>query len=419
MDMNDELLASVRRAAFVIAGAIAAAVPAAAQLSSPDYPQWRGQNRDGSASAFAAPKSWPQKLTLKWKVDVGAGYATPLVVGNRVYTLARQNGDEVMMALDAVTGKPIWQTRYAAPYKMNPATASHGEGPKSTPLYYGGKLYTLGISGIASAFEASNGKLLWQKPAPPVDPLFGTAMSPAADRDVVVFHVGGHSRGALTAFDVNTGAAKWAWTGDGPAYASPMIVEIGGTRQVVAVTQQKVVGVDLASGQLLWERPLVSPHATNAVTPIINADTVIVTTQDAGVTAFKPTKRNSQWSTDTVWETREVGMKLSNPVLLGDTLYGLSHKHSGQLFALDARTGKVLWLGKEREASNIAFVVAGDLLFLLNDDAELTVAKSSRTGFEPLHRYTVADSATWAQPAISGNRIFVKDVSTLALWMLN
>lgn len=112
-------------------------------------------------------------------------------------------------------------------------------------------------------------------------------------------------------------------------------------------------------------------------------------------------------------------MFLSNPVLAGDTLFGLSHRRSGQFFALDAKTGTVLWLGQPREATNTAVVGAGNLLFLLNDDAELIVARSSRTGFEPLKRYSVADSPTWAQPTISGNRVFVKDLTSLTLWTLN
>jgi hypothetical protein len=108
-------------------------------------------------------------------------------------------------------------------------------------------------------------------------------------------------------------------------------------------------------------------------------------------------------------------LRAANP---SDTLFRLSHRNSGQFFGLDAKTGKVLWLSQGREATNTAVVKAGELLFLLNDDAVLIVARSSQTGFEPLHRCTVADSATWAQPAISGNRVFIKDVSTLALWSL-
>ena len=112
-------------------------------------------------------------------------------------------------------------------------------------------------------------------------------------------------------------------------------------------------------------------------------------------------------------------MFLSNPVIVGDTLFGLSHLNRGQFFAIDASTGHVLWLDRPRRATNSALIKADDLVFLLNDDAELIVARSSRTGFEPLKRYSVADSATWAQPTISGSRIFVKDVSSLALWGLD
>ena len=111
-------------------------------------------------------------------------------------------------------------------------------------------------------------------------------------------------------------------------------------------------------------------------------------------------------------------MFLSNPVLAGDTLFGLSERASGQFLALDSKTGKVLWLGPPRQASNTAVVKSGGLLFLLDDNADLIVARASRNGFQPLKRYTVADSAIWAQAAISGNRIFVKDVSSLTLWTI-
>jgi outer membrane protein assembly factor BamB len=112
-------------------------------------------------------------------------------------------------------------------------------------------------------------------------------------------------------------------------------------------------------------------------------------------------------------------MFMSNPVVIGDTLYGLSQLKSGQFFALDVKTGKTLWLGEGREATNVAITKAADLLFLLNDSGELIVARGSRTKFEPVKRYTVANSATWAQPTISGNRVFVKDASSLTLWTVN
>ena len=391
------------------------AATAVAQSAPQDYPQWRGQNRDGSASAFFQPKSWPEHLTRRWKVEVGEGYATPIVVGNTVYSFTRRDGNDVMIALDAATGKIMWRTDYPAPYKMAAPTKAHGQGPKATPLFHSGKLYSLGISGVLSAFDASNGKLVWQKPAPPEQPFFGTAVSPVGEKDLIVVHVG--DDGPMTALDANSGAVRWTWKGDGAAFASPIIVDLGGVRQIVSVTQQNVVGISLAHGALLWRYPWTDNM--HAITPILCGETIIVSSYHMGVTALKPARVDGKWVVKVLWQTKDVSMFMSNPVLVRDTLFGLSERASGQFFALDAKTGKVLWLGQPREATNTAIVKAGDLIFFLNDNAELIVAKSSLTGFEPLKRYTVADSATWAQPAISGNRLFVKDVSSLALWTLN
>ena len=393
--------------------------PLTAQESPLDYPQWRGPNRDGSAAAFVEPAPWPERLSRRWEVEVGTGYGTPIVIGSRVYTFTRQDGDEVLSAIDTATGRVVWRTGYAASFRANAGTQRHGPGPKSTPLFYDGKLYTFGISGVVSVFDTGDGTLLWQHPASPVDPLYATAMSPLVDRGRVIFHVGGHDQGALTAFDANTGEVAWRWDGDGPAYASPILADIDGTRHLVTVTQAHIVGVSLATGELLWQRPFVSNSTNNSITPIAYDNSIIVSGHNLGVTRFRPVQRGDRWVTETVWDNQDVGLFMSNGVLIEDTFFSLSHTNRGQFFALDATTGETLWSTAGREAMNTAIVKAGDLLFLLNDDAELMVARASRAGFEPFRRYTVADSATWAQPAISGSRLFVKAVSTLALWTLD
>ena len=176
----------------------------------------------------------------------------------------------------------------------------------------------------------------------------------------------------------------------------------------------------LADGAVLWRYPWAGKGGgMQAITPIIFGETILISSYHMGVTALRPVRHDGKWIVNVAWHTDDVSMFLSNPVLIGDTLFGLSEKATGQFFALDAKTGKVLWLGKPRAATNTAVVKAGEFLFLLNDNAELIVAKSSRNAFEPIKTYTVADSATWAQPAITGNRIFIKDVSSLTLWTLN
>ena len=391
-----------------------------ARQAGTDVTQWRGANRDGAISGFTAPATWPAQLTQRWKVDVGLGYATPIVVGNRVYVFSRQGEDEVMSALDAASGKVLWRTAYAAPFEMNSAAKVHGPGPKSTPVFFNGRVYAIGMTGAVTAFDAASGKQLWQKPASMPVPMYTShAFSPIIEGNTVIFHVGGHNKGALTAFDLNTGQVKWEWSGDGPGYGSPIVADFGGVRQIVTITQGKLVGVNAATGAFLWEQALVSPNFTNSITPVRLGDTVIVWGHGGPMTAFSVTRAGTQWAIRPAWEAPDLPGRMSNSVLDGDVMYGLTSRNMGQYYAVDARGGKTLWSSEPRQGAQAALVRAGNILFSLENDGELVVFRTGRTGLEELRRYKVADAETWAQPAISGNRIFVKDVSTLTLWTLN
>jgi len=397
---------------------ILAAMWTVLQSSAQDWPQWRGPNRDGAITSFREPTAWPESLRQQWRIDVGSGYATPLLIGNRIYTFTRLGEEEVVQALDASSGKTIWRTGYAAPFQMNNATARHGPGPKSTPVHAGGRLFSLGMTGIVSAFDAATGRLLWQKPATKAQPAFHTAMSPLVDGSRLIIHLGGIGDTALTAFDVVSGKVLWTWDGDSPAYGSPIVVDLGGTRQVVTFTHQNMVGVSAATGELLWRRPFTTQSNTTAQTPILYGDTLIQAGRGNGITAFRVRPGDKGWTTEDVWQTKEVSLHMTNPVEIDGVLYGLSHLNSGQYFALDLATGKVLWLSEPRQAENAAIVRAGNTLFSLEQDSELVVMKANRTGFNVVRRYQVADSETWTQPAISGNRLFVKEVSRLTLWTI-
>ena len=381
-----------------------------------DWPQWRGPNRDGSVESFTLPSTWPEGLTEQWTVDVGLGYATPVIVGDRIYMYTRQDGDEVMLAMDVDTGDVVWRSGYPAPFELMPAAARHGPGPKSTPTFADGRLFTLGMSGIVTAWDADTGRHLWQMEAPPVQPTYHTAMSPVVDGDVMIVHIGGQEDGALTAFEVATGEVRWSWDGDGPAYGSPIVVELGGARQVVTFTQENMVGVALDTGALLWRRPFVTQATTTSQTPILYNGQLVQAGRGNGITLFRVVREGAAWTTEDVWHTDEVSLHMTNGVVLDGVLYGLSHLNSGQYFGLDLETGEVLWTSRPRQAVNAALLRVGEAIFSLEDDAELVVLRGSRAGFEPLQRYEVATSSTWAQPTLRGNRLYVKDESALRLW---
>jgi outer membrane protein assembly factor BamB len=389
-------------------------------LFAADWPQWRGPGRDGALPSFQEPKAWPERLTRKWKTNVGLGHSSPIFASGRIYVISRQQDREVVSSVNPEDGKILWSQSYAAPYKMNSAAVKHGQGPKSTPVFAGGKLYTLGISGILSCFDAATGQMRWRKDFSRqfahTSPLFGTAMSPVVDRGLLIAHVGGNDDGALTAFDAESGEVKWSWKGDGPGYASPLVVDLGGTRQVVTQSQKNIVGVDANSGALLWKIPFTTPYVQNIVTPIAYRDTLIFSGLSKGVMAVTVSKSGAQWSTRELWNNQDVSMYMNSPVLMGDLLFGFSHKNKGQFFCLDAQSGKTRWIGEPRQGDNAAIVVAGERLFLLKDDAELTVARAGPKGFEGMRKYMVAESPTWAHPLILENGVVIKDLDSLAFF---
>ncbi len=411
MNMQCRALNAIVLAVFFTAGVMA-------QSSGSDWPQWRGPNRDGAVIQFVPPSPWPEALTRQWQVEVGEGYASPVIAGDRVFVHTRRGDEEVVSALDATTGDLVWQEAYPALYALHPAAVQHGLGPKSTPATGDGKLFTFGISGILSGFDLATGQLLWRRDAPAVGPYYGTAMSPVVEGDLLIAHVGGHDQGALTAFEAASGEARWSWSGDGPSYGSPVVLELGGVRQVVTYTQSYLVGIAVASGELLWQVPFTTRSAQNTVTPIVAGDVVISSGLEKGLSALRVEREDDVWTTQTIWENRSVSFYMSSPVLVGGAIYGLSDRNSGQYVSVDVATGETLWMSEGRQAANAAVVWAGELLLLLNNAAELFILETSRRGFEPLRRYDVADSQTWAHPAIVGNSLFVKDESTLARWTL-
>jgi outer membrane protein assembly factor BamB len=392
-------------------------------LKAQDSPQWRGPNRDGLIPSYTEPQTWPEHLKQKWQVSLGAGYSSPLLVGENVFAFTRQGEQEVVSCLDLETGKVLWRQAYDAPYTVNPVARVHGKGPKSTPAFSSGKLFTLGIGGILSCYDAKSGRLLWRRDLSSdfeaTSPYYGTATSPLVDGNLVIAFVGGHDNGALMAFDTETGKTIWKWPGDGPAYASPIIIDAGGTRQIVTQSQQQAIGVSVVDGKLLWSIPFTTPYVQNIITPVYFKDLLILSGLEQGVMAVKVVHSGQTWKTEKVWENRTASFYMSDPVINGGRLFGMSHTNKGQFVAFDAATGKILWQTKGREGDNTAVLTGGDKLFLLTSDADLIVAKASSAAFEQIRRYTVAKSSTYAHPVIAGKSILIKDNENLTLWSLD
>jgi outer membrane protein assembly factor BamB len=183
---------------------------------SQDWPQWRGNTRDSKVTGFKAPSAWPAELVKQWKITVGKGDATPVLAEKKIYLITRQGGDEVILCLDAATGKESWRNNYPAPVVTGP-DASHG-GPRSTPSFADNKVVTLGIAGILSCFNATTGKIIWRKEDMTTTSQDSwTAMSPLIVDGLCIVSVGKKDTGMVVAYDLKTGNEKWKWNGEGPS----------------------------------------------------------------------------------------------------------------------------------------------------------------------------------------------------------
>ena len=181
---------------------------------------------------------------------------------------------------------------------------------------------------------------------------------------------------------------------------------------------KKSVGVDVSNGRLLWSIPFTTEYDQNIVTPLLYQQTLIYSGIFKDTAAIKVVRKGDRWATESVWANPGVSMYMNSPVVSGDQLFGFSHRNKGQFFCLDARTGATLWTSEGRNGENAAIVNAPEVLFLLTNDAQLIIARKNAKKFDPIRRYTVAESPTWAHPIVVGNRVLIKDASTLALLSL-
>ena len=392
--------------------------------SAKDWPQWRGPDRNGISSETGLLKQWPAEgPKLIWQVnDLGDGYSTPSVVGNRIYLMSNRGLDnEFVQALSTQDGKVIWTTRVGN--VGNPNQQPSYPKARSTPTVDGDLIYALGSDGDLACLETKTGKIRWQKN---VRKDFGGqpgewaySESPLVDGDVVVVTPGG-AASTLVALNKKTGALIWKSAvpgGDAAAYASAIVVQAAGRKQYVQFLSKGLVGVDAKTGQFLWRYAEVAKGPAQMWTPIARGESVYAGANGVGGGLVR---LKADGTADKVYFERGLPNGVGGAVLIGDHLYGTE---AGQkTVAIDFATGKVKWQAESVGWGSVAY--ADGLLYLHGVNGELALVEATPEAYRLKGRFTPPGQpkheksrdfgeGAFAYPVIANGRLYIRDLGSL------
>jgi outer membrane protein assembly factor BamB len=407
----------MNRSAIII-GLIATCVPAAAAAGAADWPQFHGPNRDNRSADTGLLKAWPKGGPPRlWETrGIGEGYSSVAIAGGRIHATGSIDGDCVITVLD-MDGETVW-TR-----KNGRAWAKPYPGTRSTPTIADGNLYHLSGIGNLVCLDADDGRVVW---ATDIMSRFGgrnihwgLAESPLVVGDTVFCTPGG-SQVSMVALDRKTGRTVWQCTGAGdrPGYASPILIDYQGLRQIVTVMSESVVGVRASDGKLLWRYPHKVYADENITTPLFRDGVVIVSgCGRKGTTALRLNVSGDECSVTRHWHNPTLDNKQGGIVLVGGRIYGYAEQlnRSTPWVCIDFATGRDVFRSAPVESSykyrNGCLTYADERFYLYSDDGKMVLAKATDDGFEVTGRLTIAEPGkrpTWAHPVVCGGRLYVR-----------
>jgi outer membrane protein assembly factor BamB len=379
-----------------------------------DWPQFLGPTRDGVYRGPALADSWgPSGPRIVWRKPVGQGFAGPAVVGSRVILFHRVGNEEVVESLEASSGNSTWRYAYPTRYRDD---FGFDEGPRAVPVIADGVIYTFGAEGQLHAIDLTTGKGIWSEDtmkrfAVP-KAFFGAGGSPLVEGGRVIANVGGDKAG-LVAFDAKSGKVLWTSTDDDASYSSGVAASVGGRRLGVFLTRDRLLGIEMTSGKVQFERRWRARQAAsvNAATPLIVDDMIFVSAEygpGAGVLRVTGSTLSELWTSNDAMSNH-----YATSVHYGGHLYGFHGRQEfGPSFrAVELRTGTVKWSQDQFRAGSV--LLAGDRLIVMREGGELVLAPASPQAFKPTARAQILQGVVRPYPAIANGMLYVRNENTL------
>ncbi len=391
---------------------LALLLAASLMATAADWPQWLGPQRDGSSPEKVA--AWKDAPKVLWRQPVGEGHSSPIVANGKVYlhVKVKDKEQEEAWAFDAKEGKPLWNT----PYDRAKFGSIFGAGPRATPAVAGGKLFTFGVTGVLTAFDADKGTQLWQldtlKDFKAPNLFFGASSSPLVEGDNVLVNVGGKGA-SVVAFTTDKGKVAWQALNDGATYSSPIAVGKGKERQIIFLTKEGLVGLKAEDGAVFWRFPLVDKLSESSTTPVVIGDVLLGSSVTYGSVGLKMGSKDDKPTVAESWKEPALTCYFSTPVAVKDDIYMVTGEigvnGTATLRCVDAKTGKERWSRPKVGKYHAALLrLADDKLLLLEDSGQLALFEPDPKAYKELARSKVCGN-TWAHPALSDGKLYLRD----------
>ncbi len=376
-----------------------------------DWPQWRGVNRDGKSAERGLLKAWPQGgPPLAWQVSGGGtGYSSFAVAHGRLYTMGARGNTEYIMALDAGSGKKIWETPNGALFNND-----MGDGSRGTPVLDGTQMYALGASGDLTSLDSATGKVTWTvnllKKFGGSNIRWGLSESPLVLGDRILVNAGGRNA-SIVALKKTDGSEIWRSQSDEAGYSSAILHTVGGIPQAIFFTARRAVGIDTRDGRLLWSYDRVANRTANIATPVVRDNKVFLSSDyGTGAALLELTPSGKSIDAREVYFTNEMRNHHASSILVGDHLYGFS---SAILTAMKFDTGQVAW--KDRSVGKGSMIFADERLYLFSEQGTVGLAEANPAGYREHGRFQLktGSSPTWSHPVVANGKLFLRDQDTI------
>jgi outer membrane protein assembly factor BamB len=381
-----------------------------------EWPGFRGPDRDSIVRGVRIRTDWSTSPPVEmWRRPIGPGWSSFAVHDDVLYTQEQRGEEEVVAAYNVTTGEPVW--RHRDPVRFYESNG--GAGPRATPTFSNGRVYTFGATGILNALDASNGAVVWSRNvAADTDveiPGWGFAGSPLVVNDVVIVAASGR----LAAYDVSTGHPRWFGPTGGGGYSSPHLVTIDGVAQVLLLRGARTISVAPADGTLLWEHSW--QPSVSIVQPALAANgDVLVTAGDAmggiGIRRLAVTHGPAGWTVEERWTSRGLKPYFNDFVVHEGYAFGFD----GSILAcIDLKDGERKWKGGRYGHGQLVLLPEQDLLLVLSEEGELALVRAAPDQFTELARFPAIEGKTWNHPVLVGDVLLVRNGEEMAAFRLS